>query len=94
MATAAPTSHRGLACSPRFRRSLRRRPEAELALDAPVEPEAIAVAEPDPTPEEPDPEPVAESPPEPEQSRLAGEDALVAALDSLGMAHHRPYSRA
>ncbi|MGH2927211.1 MAG: hypothetical protein ACRDL8_03305 [Solirubrobacteraceae bacterium] len=25
---------------------------------------------------------------------LAGDDALAAALDSLGRAHHRPYSRA
>jgi hypothetical protein len=48
------------------------------------------------------PELVAEQPelvaePEPETataSEPGGEDALVAALDSLGRAHHRPYSRA
>jgi hypothetical protein len=52
---------------------------------------------------EPEPEPVAETPaapapapgtaPAPEPAPATGEDALVAALDSLGMAHHRPYSR-
>jgi hypothetical protein len=70
---------------------------AELEPDAETEP----VAEPEPAVE---PEPVAESAPvpvpepEPEAPSLAAEladaeSALVAALDSLGQAHHRPFSR-
>jgi hypothetical protein len=43
---------------------------------------------------EPNPEPAAEAPLPPDPVTLTGEEALVAALDSLGMAHHRPYSRA
>jgi hypothetical protein len=51
--------------------------------------------EPEPESEpEPAPEPVAEAPSPSEPVALNGEEALVAALDSLGMAHHRPYSRA
>ena len=47
--------------------------------------EAVAIAEPEPEPEPlPEPEPVAEDP------VLA---ALTGALDSLGSAHHRPFSR-
>ncbi|HYV16983.1 MAG TPA: hypothetical protein VE972_13300 [Conexibacter sp.] len=47
---------------------------------------AVAIAEPEITPEpEPEPEPVTEDP------VLA---ALTGALDSLGSAHHRPFSRA
>jgi hypothetical protein len=67
------------------------------------EPVAVAVAEAEPA-REPQPAPIDAAPPEPEAMsepeplpeppRLTGEDALVAALDSLGMAHHRPYSRA
>ena len=57
--------------------------ELELAPDPPLEPAA-----------EPPPAPVMETPPAPEPAKLNGEEALVAALDSLGMAHHRPYSRA
>ncbi len=87
----------------RFRLAFRRRPVPELEPDpepvaeAPPEPEPAAEwpSEPEPVAEAPpEPEPVAEAPPEPEPARTAGEDALVAALDSLGMAHHRPYSRA
>jgi hypothetical protein len=37
---------------------------------------------------------VAASPPDEPRVVPAGEDALAAALDSLGRAHHRPYSRA
>ena len=75
----------------RLRLSFRRKPAAEaevLAVDPePAEPGGTA---------EPEPEPVAEAPPEPEPEPAApaAEAALVAALDSLGMAHHRPYSRA
>jgi outer membrane biosynthesis protein TonB len=82
----------------RFRGAFRRKPGAAAV----VEPELIAMPEPGPEPipaaeAPPEPEPVTEPAPEPapapEPPRLTGEDALVAALDSLGMAHHRPYSR-
>jgi hypothetical protein len=66
-----------------------------------VEPEAAPDPDPDPEPvAEPEvvaePEPVAQ--PKPAPSPLAAEladaeSALVAALDSLGQAHHRPFSR-
>jgi hypothetical protein len=77
----------------RFRLAFRRRPEPEPAAQAPEQPDPDPVAE---APEQPDPEPVAEAPaePEPEAGLPTGEAALTAALDSLGMAHHRPYSRA
>jgi hypothetical protein len=78
-------------------RLFRRRP-------ATVESEPVAESEPAPAPEPvaelpPDPESVAEPvpdlapPPDPEPAPTS-EDALNAALESLGMAHHRPYSRA
>jgi hypothetical protein len=80
---------------PRNRRLTRlwawlRGPEPEL------EPEAPAAIEPPPPPE-PEPEPAAiEPPPElaPPAPQSDAEAALSAALDSLGQAHHRPYSRA
>jgi hypothetical protein len=65
------------------------------APDGPPEPEAAS-----PQPErEPEPElepEVVAAPPEPEPSSPVSdtEAALTAALDSLGQAHHRPYSRA
>jgi hypothetical protein len=63
-----------------------------------VEPEPVAV-EPEPVAvePEPEPEPVAAEPeaPPPLGAELAdAEAALAAALDSLGQAHHRPFSRA
>jgi hypothetical protein len=76
-------------------------PEAPVAPVAPVvpaealepEPEVIAIAAaPEPVAVEPEP-----GAPEPEASDAGGPDpeaVLVAALDSLGQAHHRPYSRA
>jgi hypothetical protein len=74
-------------------------PEPEPVIDA--EPEPVAEAEPIPEPGPVAvPEPVAEASAEPESaprpapSQPTGEEALVAALDSLGKAHHRPYSRA
>jgi hypothetical protein len=94
----------------RFRLAFRRRPDPierdpviEMAPEP--EPELAAPALPTPEPAEeteapPVPEPVAEAPPPPEPAAesepapLAGEAALTAALESLGMAHHRPYSRA
>jgi hypothetical protein len=65
-------------------------PEPQPVSEAPPEPVAVQ-AKPEPQPQ---PEPVAEAPPPPEPVAVTGEEALVAALDSLGMAHHRPYSRA
>jgi hypothetical protein len=62
---------------------------APMAIAEPVAPEA-----PRPEAHRPVPE---ESPPEPESPAPAVSDteaALTAALDSLGQAHHRPYSRA
>jgi hypothetical protein len=86
----------------RVRLAFRRRPapviEPDVGEPEVVEPEPVATElEPDPVAETPpELEPVAEASrqPEPESPRPTGEDALVAALDSLGMAHHRPYSRA
>jgi hypothetical protein len=85
----------------RFR--LFRRKPSPLVEPELSEPVAVAVAEAEPA-REPQPAPIDAAPPEPEAMsepeplpeppRLTGEDALVAALDSLGMAHHRPYSRA
>jgi hypothetical protein len=62
---------------------------------------------PDPEPEAPPTEPFASGPvpepgtpdpdpaePEPAEEQLDAGAALTAALDSLGQAHHRPFSRA
>ncbi|HXD64116.1 MAG TPA: hypothetical protein VNV17_05855 [Solirubrobacteraceae bacterium] len=84
----------------RFRLAFRRKPVPVPAPDdQETELESVAPEKLEPRPEPiaeapPEPEPVAEAPPEPEPVRSTGEEALVAALDSLGMAHHRPYSRA
>jgi hypothetical protein len=64
-------------------------PDAAVA-EPPLEPEANR---PEATPPEPPPEPEL-SEPEPATAVSATEAALTAALDSLGQAHHRPYSRA
>jgi hypothetical protein len=75
-------------------------PASEPVVEPPAEPVA---AEPDPVPEpeamaEPEPppvpEPMAEPDPEPDAQALDATAALTAALDSLGQAHHRPFSRA
>jgi hypothetical protein len=77
------------------------KPERALAEVAPPEPapdpEPPEPPEPAPEPEppsppEPAPEPEPPAPPEPEPAADAS-TVLVAALDSLGQAHHRPYSR-
>ena len=68
-------------------------PEPEPEPEA-SEPEPMAALDPEPAPVPvPEPVPVATAAAEPEPPRPTGEEALVAALDSLGMAHHRPYSR-
>lgn len=81
----------------RFR--LFRRKPVTVAEPEALEPEPAAVAEPEPRAEpaptaQAPPEPVTQTPPRAAPPQLTGEKALVAALDSLGMAHHRPYSRA
>jgi hypothetical protein len=84
--------------------------ERFAAMRAPVEPAAAAPEpepEPEPVATTPEPEPVALVPepepeataPEPAQPSVSTElaeleSALSAALDSLGQAHHRPFSRA
>jgi hypothetical protein len=73
-------------------RLFRRKPTAaEAVVDAPSEPDPAAEPVVDASSE---PEPAVKTSPAPQTRRLSGEQALVAALDSLGMAHHRPYSRA
>jgi hypothetical protein len=70
-------------------------PELSPEPDAVVEPETVFEPEPDVDPErvvEPEPEPTPER--EPATEAPPTEAALTAALDSLGQAHHRPYSRA
>jgi hypothetical protein len=85
----------------RFRSALRRKPvpvaEPESVAEPSAEPELVVKTPPEPEPvlqTSPEPEPVLQTSPEPEPAPPAGEAALIAALDSLGMAHHRPYSRA
>jgi hypothetical protein len=102
VAVAAPT-RRGMFA--RFRR-FRRKPGADApepllieVAESEPEPEPIPepepVVEPEPVPEaSAEPEPAPEPPSPPQTAPLGGEDALNAALESLGMAHHRPYSRA
>jgi hypothetical protein len=81
----------------RFRLAFRRKPASVIETEV-VEPARESVAaEPESEPVAEalaEPEPVVAHEPEPEPPQPAGEGALVAALDSLGMAHHRPYSRA
>ena len=70
-------------------------PEPEPEPDALLEPEAVFEPEPVVAHEpagEPEPEPMPEH--EAAIQAPATEAALTAALDSLGQAHHRPYSRA
>jgi hypothetical protein len=71
-------------------------PTSEAAV---IQPEPEPERDPEPVAEQPElvaeqPELVAEPEPDPKSNEPGGEDALVAALDSLGRAHHRPYSRA
>jgi hypothetical protein len=86
----------------------RRAPAAPEQVAEPEPESVVEPPEPEPTPE-PEPPPETEIPPEPalEETIAATatatatatdsettEAALTAALDSLGQAHHRPYSRA
>jgi hypothetical protein len=75
-------------------------PEPERAPEAELQPEPIpelgleAQLAPEPIPD-PAPEPQSIAPDAPAATEMpATEAALTAALDSLGQAHHRPYSRA
>jgi hypothetical protein len=75
-------------------RAFLRGPQPASALTA--EPESTLIPEPEPVPTaEPGPVPTAEPVAEPSATVVPdAEAALAAALDSLGQAHHRPYSRA
>jgi hypothetical protein len=55
-----------------------------------AQPPPAAAERSSPEPPAPAPEPSTPAPAEPNE----GADRLVAALDSLGQAHHRPFSRA
>jgi hypothetical protein len=75
-------------------RAFLRGPQPASALTA--EPESTLIPEPEPVPTaEPGPVSTAEPVAEPSATVVPdAEAALAAALDSLGQAHHRPYSRA
>jgi hypothetical protein len=82
----------------RVRRRFKPQPVVEPEPEPEPQPEPVAVAEPEPEPvavaePEPEPEPVTEPAAEPEPS-LDASSVLTAALESLGQAHHRPFSRA
>ena len=65
-------------------------PERPPEPEQPAEPEPAPEPLPDP---EPEPEPAAQA--KPEQLEASDEQrVLESALDSLGQAHHRPFSRA
>jgi hypothetical protein len=66
-------------------------PDPPVEAVAPPEPEPPVEAVSPPEPEPVSPEPV--SPPEPQPIDTSATDALAAVLDSLGQAHHRPFSR-
>jgi hypothetical protein len=69
-------------------------PQAEPESEQEAAPVASAgQSEPEPV-SEPDPAPVADAAPAEPASQVDPEAALAAALDSLGQAHHRPFSRA
>jgi hypothetical protein len=90
--TVAPAESGAEAEAPR-RRRLRWPFARRRAPDVPPAPEAVA-PEPEAVAPEPEPEVVEAAPaPEPSSSAPDTEAALTAALDSLGQAHHRPYSR-
>jgi hypothetical protein len=90
--TVAPAESGEEAEAPR-RRRLRWPFARRRAPDVPPAPEAVA-PEPEAVAPEPEPEVVEAAPaPEPSSSAPDTEAALTAALDSLGQAHHRPYSR-
>jgi hypothetical protein len=66
-------------------------PEPAAELEPVAEPEPVAV---EPEPVAVEPEPVRPEAPSPLGAELAdAEAALTAALESLGQAHHRPFSR-
>jgi hypothetical protein len=66
-----------------------------LAANGLAEPEPIVAVQPEPpAPEPPSPEPSSPADPADPAGAAGAEAALSAALDSLGQAHHRPFSRA
>ncbi len=67
-------------------------PPAPTVLEEPSPPPAQARQH--PLPPDPDPDPDPEPEPEPPPARPDPAEVLNAALDSLGQAHHRPFSRA
>jgi hypothetical protein len=81
---------------PRLRAFLRGPQPDEPVLDTAEPPSEAAPAQPEPmSSAEPEPVSTAEPVAEPSATVVPGADAaLAAALDSLGQAHHRPYSRA
>jgi hypothetical protein len=91
MAVPAPRPPVRQTASTRFLARVRRWFMPELSVVSPtLKPPVEPTSEPAPAPSEPvvPPEPV--TPPEPATNRVD----LIAALDSLGKAHHRPFSRA
>jgi hypothetical protein len=73
-------------------------PETELVsspeIEAPEAPEELALPEDLEPPEEPEPDPDPDPDLDPTTLELNAEAILTSALDSLGQAHHRPFSRA
>lgn len=65
-------------------------PPTTRSAPQPSPPEPAAAERTSPEPRAPAPEPSTPEPAEPDE----GADRLTAALDSLGQAHHRPFSRA
>jgi hypothetical protein len=98
--TPAPlTANEVLARSGFFKRMFARRAETPLAPVPDLEPEPEPMPEPVRLPEPvpmPEPTPLPERPAEddpPPAAQVDVEGVLVGALDSLGSAHHRPFSR-
>ncbi len=85
VAAAAPEPAR----TPWFARLFRRKPAAAVEPQPVPEPEPVAVAEPEPVEPEPTLEPAANA----ASAADPLEAVLTGALDSLGAAHHRPFSR-
>jgi hypothetical protein len=68
-------------------------PPAPKPQSPPPEPAAVGPSAPEPPPSAPEPPAPEPAAPEP-TAKVEADDRLRAALDSLGQAHHRPFSRA